>query len=151
MAPAAAAISTDTYRREARRLRCRHAGNPLALQRSLRALAARASTGHEAAPPPVADVSPSPARQFTDYLHEHATESVLRYSQRLEMFRAARRMGIARFEANLLIAAVVDRNARRVEEDDPVPRRFPAWLGAVGVFCMVQATVGALAWWALFR
>jgi hypothetical protein len=145
------AISTDTYRREARRLRCRHGADLVALQRSLSRLAARASV-KTPEPEPVVAVAPAgPAREFTDYLHEHATASVLRYSQSLEMLRAARRMGIARFEANMLIAAVIDRKARFVEEAQATRPRVPAWLGTLGVFCAVQATVGALAWWALFR
>ena len=45
--------------------------------------------------------------------------SVLRYSRRLEFLRAARRLGVSRFEANLLIAAVLERHRAKVVETDP--------------------------------
>lgn len=158
--PAAAAIlgPGESYRRQARRLRCRFASQPARLQQSLKRLAAQTpAPTFRPAPPTVAArprahpafVQTGAARRFADYLLDETREpmTVLRYSQRLEFFRAARRFGVSRFEANLLIAAVVERRtgaARPVEtaesESDSVAARLTAFL-------LVEAAVLLGAWW----
>ncbi len=151
---------TDAYRREARRLRCRYAGRPAHLHRSLRALA-------DASPKPVtvtattsrpsrfepatglASAQSGPARNFADYLARQMTSSVLRYSQRLELLRSARRFGIGRFEANLLIAAVLERHRTRVLEADET--RGSSVVSQVAAVLAVQGALLLGVWWTLFR
>ena len=90
------------------------------------------------------------ARRFADYLAgQTAGSAVLRYSQRLELLRAARRFGVGRFEANLLIAAVLERHRHQAAERDTAP--WPDGLLQVGTFLLVQGALLLGAWWALLR
>ena len=77
------------------------------------------------------------------------TASVLRYSQRLELLRSARRFGIGRFEANLLIAAVQERRRTRAMEGDEAigDSNLPQWAAVL----VVQSALLLGAWWTLFR
>ena len=77
------------------------------------------------------------------------TSSVLRYSQRLELIHAARRFGVDRFEANLLIAAVLERG--RVRHEDTPPPTAPRWLSSVILFLTLQSGLALGAWWMIFR
>jgi len=82
---------------------------------------------------------------------DHMTGRVLRYSARQALIHHATRLGIGRFEANLIIAAVQHRagGAARPESDDEKANR----LGS-GVFfitaAIVQATILAGVWWLAF-
>jgi hypothetical protein len=169
---AAAAIlgPGESYRRQARRLRCRFAAQPARLQQSLKRLAAETPspisprTSHAAAVDTAAAATAAaarpvaypglaqtrPARRFADYLRHQTSGpmTVLRYSQRLEFLRAARRFGVGRFEANLLIAAVLDRRAGQVPQRAE-PSADSA-LGALAAFLLVEAAVLFGAWWAVF-
>lgn len=163
--PAAAAILEpgESYRRQARRLRCRFASRPGRLQQSLKRLAAETSAPRSspashavAARPRVYPgfVQTGAARRFADFLLDETREpmTVLRYSQRLEFVRAARRFGVSRFEANLLIAAVVERRtgaaARPVE---PAESESDSVAGRLTGLLLVEAAVLLGAWWALFH
>jgi hypothetical protein len=80
--------------------------------------------------------------------------SVLRYSQRLELLRAARRFGVGRFEANLLIAAVLERRRARPAGDaggEAGGGGISSVVGDVAVFLLVQSAMLVGAWWALLR
>lgn len=134
----------DEYRRKARRLRCRYASQPATLQLGLRLLANEFR-------PAVHDVAviPSPSRQFADYLSQRRAASVLRYSERLELIRTARRFGIDRFQANLLIASILERG-RQVIEAQPAPAQNSV-LGKIAMFVAVQSAVLLGAWWMLLR
>lgn len=106
-APAPATCSSDTYRRDARRLRGRWVGQPGRLQRGLKALADR----HDAVGPP-APLSPDcvPAPRAGEFAARVADElrregPVLRHRRRQALIAAAERAGIDRFQANLVIAA----------------------------------------------
>jgi hypothetical protein len=137
--------SSDDYRRKARRLRCRYAGQPATLQFALKLLAGEAK-------PDLSPAPAGPARRFAEYLASRAPSMVLRYSERLELIRAARHMGIDRFEANLLIASVLERGRRVTEAEaaQAVTRSSPL-LAGIAVFLMVQSAVLLGAWWAVFR
>jgi hypothetical protein len=95
------------YRRQARRLRVRYAGRPAELYRSLRQLSDR-HDAMQAAPQPVPmiDASQHRAKAFAQFVVDRLDGQVLRYSTRLELLKIAERIGIGRFHANLLIAAV---------------------------------------------
>jgi hypothetical protein len=134
----------DEYRRKARRLRCRYAGQPATLQLGLRLLANEFRPAVREVP-----LIPGPARQFADYLSQRRAASVLRYSERLDLIRAARHFGVDRFEANLLIASVLERG-RQVVEEKPMPGRESV-IGKVAMFAVVQSVVLLGAWWMLLR
>ena len=89
------------------------------------------------------------ARRFAEYLAgQTAGSPILRYSQRLDLLRAARRFGVERFEANLLIAAVLERKRQRVAEQDGAGGG-PSVMLQVATFLLVQGALLAGAWWAL--
>jgi hypothetical protein len=76
---------------------------------------------------------------------------VLPYSQRLEMVDEAQRHGIGRFEANLIIAAVLHRAGIAQEttaELKPTPSRR-GWLLPALTIAFVQCLIVAGAWWVL--
>lgn len=95
------------YRRQARRLRDQYAGRPAELYRSLRQLSDR-HDAMRAVPGTVAviDVSRQRADAFAQFVSDRLEGEVLRYSTRLELLKTAGGLGIGRFHANLLIAAV---------------------------------------------
>ena len=164
IAAAPPAISSDEYRRQARRLRCRYAGRPDRLQRSLKTLATRAAPS--SAPrqsddarfvvdmPPQVRPSTGPAATFAEHLaREIPSSGLLTYSSRLGLLRHAQTLGVRRFEANLLIAAVLERRRQRCDtppEADLSPRR--GWLMSTLVpLLLVQGAIALSAWWTLFR
>lgn len=95
------------YRREARRIRGRLAHKPVQRYCALRELSHRHDTAEHPAVP--AAGFHSPANAFAQLASEQLAGPVLSYSKRLGLLRAARRMGIGRFEANLIIAAIQHR------------------------------------------
>ena len=111
-----ATSSSDTtavdYVRRARRLRARHAANLPYLHRSLGKLetgydtaepVARRATTPAAAPPAAADLGRA---AFASAVRECLDGPVLRYSLRKALLKQASRLGVGRFEANLVIAEV---------------------------------------------
>ena len=132
------------------------------LQFALKALADAPRPAAQAASEPkpsraLARVSPlisapaGSARQFAEFLINRPPSTVLRYSERLELLRVARRrFGIGRFEANLLIATVLERNQRPPKEEPPPPRGSSP-LGALATFLFVQGVVVLSAWWMVVR
>jgi hypothetical protein len=159
------ATSTDAYRRAARRLRCRYAGDPGRLQRSLKALASAPASPsfasapcedrqgpavvRNSAPAPVLPLATSASRSFAEHVATTATSSVLRYSQRLQLIRDARRYGISRFEANLVIAVVLGRRRGRTVATGETPDG--SWVSPVTTFLIIQGALALGAWWTLFR
>jgi hypothetical protein len=93
---------------------------------------------------------------FATYVASSVPASgVLRYSQRLEFIRTARRFGVRRFQANLLIAAVLeqrraDGDAAQAAEEEPDTRERST-LSSFGVFLVVQSALVFGTWWMLFR
>lgn len=137
--PPGGAISTDVtpavraYCRDARRIRGRHAGQPARLHRALRELSHR----QDAAPPTattVSQVAPGRCEAFAKEVEGRLEGPVLRHAQRRALLAAARRMGIGRFEANLVIAAV---QHRRVS-DGPLA---PVQTGRARVFALAPLTL----------
>src|SRR5438874_2651490 len=93
------------YRREARRLRARLHDRPHQLYGSLRQLAERQDAPHGAA----ASAPATPVTYFTDMVAGQLRDTILPYPTRLTLLRNAARLGIGRFEANLIIAAMQHR------------------------------------------
>ena len=106
-APFDAFDSTD-YRRCARRLRHLHRGHPARLTRSLREL----SLAYDACSSPAPLNEPrliDHVRAFAQQVCDELDGRTLRYSARVKLLRDARRRGIRRFDANLIIASVQER------------------------------------------
>ncbi len=138
----ARAFNTTDYRRCARRLRHAHRGNPARLARSLRELSAAYDAVSLARPSvSVQRVALDPARRFTQLVEEVLDGPTLLYSERLKLLRAARRLGVRRFDANLIIAAVQERR----EDGLPVATRSPGrgWACVLGWFVVIQGMIVA--------
>jgi hypothetical protein len=117
----AAAVS-DAYRRQARHLRCRLANDPLKLHHSLGDLARRADLAAQAPAdflPPQALRNPAAARLFAAQVAASSDDGLLRYSPRQKLLRKAEKMGIGRFEANLIIVAVQHQQRSDFQEELP--------------------------------
>jgi hypothetical protein len=97
------------YRRIARRVRCRLGKDPVGKQRALAALARHADRTWPAV---VIEPLPTPdsgVRAFAQAVSIALEGPILRYSRRQQLIRQAEGLGIRRFDANLLIAAVQHR------------------------------------------
>jgi hypothetical protein len=149
------------YRAAARRLRGRFAGDPVRLQRSLLELARREDASSKDADgrvgPPVRPlqglVDGTASERFGAMVERHLDGPVLCYSERQSLLRAAARLGIGRFEANLIIALV---QHRAESEDVPVwtartgcPQGANRWWPAMALVLALEATFSLVAWWAL--
>ena len=106
----AATFDSADYRRCARRLRHAHRDHPARLARSLRQLSLAYDACTSRAPlsePRLLDHVRAFAQQVCDELEGNT----LRYSARVKLLRDARRRGIRRFDANLIIASVQEKAA----------------------------------------
>lgn len=85
---------------------------------------------------------------FADHVAARLDDQILRYSDRLDLLRQGARLGIDRFDANLVIAVQQhDRLSRcsRKSRRRGGPRRI-AWL-AILIALAVQAAIFCGAWW----
>ena len=106
MSAAAIHDPTHAYRRNARKLRGRFADRPLELYRSLRELSDR----HDQIRNLSAASEPStPTSEFAAEVREFLQRGMITYSTRQDLLKSAEMHGIARFEANLIIAAMQHR------------------------------------------
>lgn len=88
----------------------------------------------------------SPADDFAAHITRKIHGGVLCYSDRLELLGAANDLGIGRFEANLIIAAVQHRlGAARLSETSAPKRTWPA-VDLVAAFLVVQILILFLGW-----
>jgi hypothetical protein len=147
------------YCRQARRLRHELRDNPLRLHASLARLAkplaeveqddqrparpcmrlARPETGGL-----TLECNPLAAEAFAGQVAESCCGGIVRYSQRTSLMRQARKLGIGRFEANLIIATVVHRQACEEEREElRRQRRLPA---VIALIFFVEALVALAAW-----
>ena len=153
--------TTAPYRSAARRLRGRFARDPVRLQRSLQELArredARRGDAHRPSGPPASPLSNlvdgDSAERFAALVGQHLSGAVLYYADRQALISAAGRLGIGRFEANLIIAAVQHRaESERTQvrhRGTELSQGVGRWLPAVAVVLAVEATLSFVAWWAL--
>lgn len=96
----------------------------------------------------------SPTERFTSLLHGQVQDAsgVLRYSQRLALLNAARKLGVGRFEANLLIAAVIERKRREDEfTAGKDTRRAGSLVTMLTVVGLLQSAIALGAWWTIFH
>jgi hypothetical protein len=132
--PGTAADQQDrsNYCRRARRIRRKYANNPALMHRRLRQLSDIQAADYRpkeqpfARTPSLAANSPA-AWQFADRVTSHLQGGLLRYSQRVALIKEAERLGIKRFEANLIIAVAQHRHrptpATVVRTTSPAHRR----------------------------
>jgi hypothetical protein len=148
-------VSTDDYRRQARRLRGALASQPGRLHFKLRELALRhdgGTTDVESAAPLRSRSVPPRADAFADEVATSLDGPVLRYSQRRGLIRTARRLGMGDFEANLVIAAVQHERrsapvaaASKLDEKPRSGLRLPD-LAPLLVVIAVESMVGLGIW-----
>lgn len=94
-------------------------------------------------------------RAFADHVASRLLGQVLRYSDRVTMLKAADRLRIGRFRANLIIAMV--QHAQRWQpagaqaalpgEHRRQPRTFGTPLRLAAVVLMLEAIAGGSTWW----
>lgn len=104
--------------------------------------------------PPQVRPSTGPAATFAAHLaREIPTSGVLTYSSRLALLRYAQTLGVRRFEANLLIAAVLERRKQMggVQPTDDTSSRAGSRIANLATFLIVQSALALGAWWTLFR
>jgi hypothetical protein len=91
------------------------------------------------------------AGQFAQYVSKNLRPPVLRYSQRLEFLREAKRLSVGRFEAHLIIAAALHRAGMGQEAGEPEVARswFDEWAVPLMTCALVQALIVLGAWWVL--
>jgi hypothetical protein len=101
----------------------------------------------------VSDVVPaSTLRLFADEVAETIdAPQVLRYSNRQRLLRRARQLGVGRFDANLIIAAVQHRRGdeRRSQAPEGVRLNPSKWLRFAALLIAVQLVLVAGGWWLL--
>jgi hypothetical protein len=140
------------YCRAARRVRATHARRPARLYRELQHLGKWYTAARPPAPPPPATTPHSRAEAFALEVAARIEGPVLRQSQRRALFAAARRLGIGRFEANLVIAAV-QHEVKRTAPRAAAPATPPAaarWLAPVATALALQAAIAWAAWHVCF-
>jgi hypothetical protein len=171
--PGGQLMSADAYRRHARRLRDRHAARPGELHRALRDLGqerdrhrakeaardrdpsidtpparAQTVTAHRRIVPDAPRSPADAAERFSAAVGAKLTAGLLCYSDRLALLRQAQRLGLDRFDANLLIAAAQHGQQPPVPAP-PIPAR--RLILRVVAFIVVESAIGAAAWLVLFR
>ena len=136
-------MATD-YRRAARRLRGRWSHRPRRLHQELRDLAERHNSARPSpAPPPAAPGGP--CQVFAAAVETRLEGPVLRHAQRKRLLASAAKLGIGRFEANLIIAAV-QHGRLSSPASDPPKRPAPFGLGLVGMVVVVEMILAWGAW-----
>jgi hypothetical protein len=135
------------YRREARRLRSRLSGKPDELYGSLRQLSDRYDRLY-----PLPDRTPAtPTEGFANLVRHEVCAGVLPYSNRLGLLTTAGKLGIGRFEANLIIASVQHRYMPLDGDAEPPRQRVSDRLVSLLIFLLAQTTIVLLAWLAFAR
>lgn len=86
---------------------------------------------------------------FADFVLASLDGPVLRYSHRLVLLREADQRGIGRFEANLIIAAVLHRHGLAQEYELPPDRAVRTWILPLLTFATLQAAILYGLWWIL--
>jgi hypothetical protein len=151
--------STIDYRRHARRLRKLYALEPAALQHRLKDLA----LWHDAHMParsselPPARTAPPLAVQkttfeiasakFSSLVEQRIGQGILRYSDRARLMSDARRLGIGRFYANLVIATLQhNADVEPIPRDGAWPSRIPTRGIRIGFALLIQAAILLAVW-----
>jgi hypothetical protein len=138
------ASASAEYRRRARGLRHRLRHYPLRLQQSLRELSDGVDAGRNRGA--IAGEEERVASRFAREVADRLDGPVLRYSNRVALLRRAGELGIGRFEANLVIAAVQHQCRGRLARP---PARPNPLLRGIAAAVAVESIIVAAAWWLL--
>lgn len=140
---------SSAYRRQARQIRGRLVHKPVERYLALRHLSDR----HDACPSHEIHASQTggQASAFATIVSEHVGDRVLSYSDRLRLLGVARRLGVGRFEANLIIAAVQHRSAgsRSSLSSPPAPGHLR--LAGLLTFVVLQSLILVSLWGIFLR
>ncbi|MGH7177966.1 MAG: hypothetical protein ACREJC_11340 [Tepidisphaeraceae bacterium] len=93
--------------------------------------------------------APHAARGFAEGVASRLDGAVLRYSDRVQLLKRAAHLGITRFDANLIIAAVQYRAGPAIRHKPRV--KAPTLVSPVAVFALLQCAIAAGAWLMLLR
>jgi len=150
--------STD-YRRHARHLRKLYALEPAALQHRLKDLAiwhdahtpARACESRFARTAPALTVEKTTfeiaSAKFASLVEQRIGQGVLRYSDRARLLSDARRLGIGRFYANLVIATLQHNvDVEPIPHDAESLSRIPSRALRIGLALLIQAIILLASW-----
>src|SRR6185437_13944561 len=138
--------SSIDYRRHARRLRKLYALEPAALQHRLKDLA----IWHDAHTPARAFESHAVQKttfelasaKFASLVEQRIGQGVLRYSDRARLLSDARRLGIGRFYANLVIATLQHNvDVEPIPHDAESLSRIPSRALRIGFALLIQAII----------
>jgi hypothetical protein len=144
--------SSQQYRQQARKLRGRYVNQPVQLYRTLRQLSDRhdatAAESRVVHRHPASDESQDKVNAFGRLVASHLVGKVLPYSRRMELLNIAEKLGIGRFHANLVIAAVQHEFAEMIPTQNVARYRW-RWPAAIFSVIAIQALV-LLAAWAVF-
>jgi hypothetical protein len=93
--------------------------------------------------------APAPGEIFAQYVVNEMTGGLLRYSARAALLQRAAGMGIDRFEANLIIAAVQHRMTEHRQSAAHERPRTRWSIPSTGILAIVavQAAIVVAAWW----
>lgn len=151
--------SSIDYRRHARRLRKLYALEPAALQHRLKDLAiwhdahtpTRASESHAVRTAPALAVQKTTfevaSAKFASLVEQRIGQGVLRYSDRARLLSDARRLGIGRFYANLVIATLQhNADVEPIPSDQTSPSRLNSRAIRVGFAMLIQAAILLAVW-----
>jgi|HubBroStandDraft_6_1064221.scaffolds.fasta_scaffold586932_2 hypothetical protein len=91
------------------------------------------------------------ARDFADIVVGQLVGTVLPWSRREKLIRAASAHGITRFEANLIIATVQHQMGVGRRRDDAKPSRLSVRIATgLAMFVIIQSGIIAAVWYCLF-
>jgi len=151
--------SSIDYRRHARRLRKLYALEPAALQHRLKDLAiwhdahtpARACESRFARTAPALTVEKTTfeiaSAKFASLVEQRIGQGVLRYSDRARLLSDARRLGIGRFYANLVIATLQHNvDVEPIPHDAESLSRIPSRALRIGLALLIQAIILLASW-----
>ena len=86
---------------------------------------------------------------FAHYVRNNLERPILRYSHRMKLLKQAEVLGVKRFEANLVIARVLNEEGMGQEVEWTPDRSGKGWRLPVAAFVVVQAAVVTGVWWML--
>lgn len=145
--------STQSYRREARRLRHELRYQPLELHRSLCSLALSQNSAQNQSQNHLTGLGTWDRESRVDHVQELVAGVVermegplLRYPARLALLKQAERAGMRQFDANLIITAVQHRMGERIVRR---PRVAKPWMRHLAVAAIFQCWIIGALWWLL--